>query len=126
MASASDDWDDWDDEVEYEPREVYEAVLRRLELNTGGYQPPLASKQTVRCSAIWSGGFPSDAVDKALKKARQNGDLFRWYHDAEERYYLGVDDPAALRERVTAYAQRRSEPRKDLIAVANQRIMALE
>lgn len=121
------DYDDWDggEEESAPTKEVYESVLGHLRHNTGGYQPPLHRQAPHRC-AICDRGYKPEWVDNAINRARTNGDIFRWKDPRDGKMYLGLDDADELRERVASYAQRRSEPRKDLISVANQRIQYLQ
>lgn len=115
--------DEWEEEEPVDRRYVYEKVVNRLYYNTGGAQPPLATRATIRRGVVFSGeGLPVKAVNNALQKTRQDGKIFRWKHPNEGRHYLGIDDPEILREKVASYAERISTPRTDLIGVANQRI----
>lgn len=119
--ATTDDHPEYDEEEERAPaKEVYHTLLRTLEYNTGGRQPPLHRQAPLR-QMVGRERYKPEWVKNAVEKARQNEEIFRW-RDDEGTAYLGLDDPDVLREKVASYAQRRDEPRKDLISVANQRI----
>lgn len=91
-------------------------VVTRIDYNTGGYQPPVTREASIK-SALCRRNKPS-WVDKAITEARKNDQIFRYNYDGTA--YLGIDDTEKLREKVASYAERRKEPRKDLIAIANE------
>lgn len=115
-----------DDEDRPPAKEVYQSVLGSLDNNTGGRQPPIHRQPPLRHMVNrgkW--GYNPKRVKKAVEKAIQNGDVFRWEHPNGD-VYLGLDDVEKLREKVASYAERREDPRTDLISVANQRIQYLK
>lgn len=98
----------------------YESVRSRVEHNTGGYQPPIAPKPSITAGVVRCGHQP-DAVESAISKLCQDGDLFRWRDSRDGTLYLGIDDIETLRAKISSYATRRDDPRQDLIGIANQR-----
>lgn len=107
-------------EQEASPKEIYEHLLAVLDHNTGGYQPPIHRQAPLR-QMVNRGRCDPKRVKHAVEKARQNGDVFRWRSD-DGTAYLGIDNADELRGKLSGYAESRDEPRKDLIAVANQRV----
>ncbi len=109
-------------------KEVYEAVVRAVDYNSGRMQPPLASQpsviQTLHSSG--HGRYGLEEVHRAITAACANGDLFRTT-DREGRVRLGIDDEQKLVEKVAAYFSwvDKDRRRKDVIGLANARIQQL-
>ncbi|WP_137288857.1 hypothetical protein [Natronorubrum halophilum] len=104
-------------------KEVYEKIIRVVDLNSGHKQPPLASKPSVvgnRCRS----GYSLEEISRAITAARSNGDLFQ-VEDDEGRVRLGIDDDEVLLEKIETYLSRADDPREDLIGLANKRIQFL-
>ncbi|WP_254768212.1 hypothetical protein [Salinilacihabitans rarus] len=104
-------------------KEVYEAVIRAVDFNSGRMQPPLASQPSV-IGTLYRGRYGLDEVHRAITAARANGDLVR-VRDAEGRVRLGIDDRWRLREKIDSYRRTVDGPRRDLIGLANRRVQQL-
>lgn len=114
------------DDAKQVAHDRYARVVGRVRHNTGGYQPPLASQASIIGSLCGGpGGDDHRAIRRALSKALENGDLFRW-ESADGTQYLGLDDADALRDRIASHATRREDPARQLCAVASLRIQHLE
>lgn len=107
-------------------KEVYEAVIRAVDYNSGRKQPPLAKQSSVigTLHASGYGRFGLEEVHKAITAARRNGDLFR-AEDARGDVRLGINDRWKLREKIESNLSRVEDPRDDVIGLANQRIQQL-
>lgn len=97
-------------------REVYERVLRMVECQTGGPQPPMVRRGPL-LGVIQRSNFSLEQGERALRAAVANGDLL-FYADA----YARVDEDALLAV-VEAEADR-AEPRHELIAQCNHLLAA--
>lgn len=124
-------------ESETNLRDVYTTVIKRVEHNTGGYQPPLATEASIQGGVYRSYSTHDDVtpqtVHSCLMKACQDGRLFRWRDETDpdatgdsDTVYVGLDEIDALRQRIASYVDRRDDPNTRLIAVANQRIAHLQ
>ena len=118
------------DQTEVERRkrskEVYEAVIRCVDYNSGRMQPPLAKQSSVIGSlhAAGYGRYGLEELHRAITAARRNGDLFRVEDDRGD-VRLGIDDAETLLEKIESNRSRRESPRRDVIGLANQRIQYL-
>ncbi|QLG47913.1 hypothetical protein [Natrinema halophilum] len=103
-------------------KEVYEALIRAVDYNSGHMQPPLA-KQTSVIGTLHGAGygrFGLDELHKAITAARRNGDLFRATDD-EGDTRLGINNAERLLEKIETNRSRVDEPRRDVIGLANRR-----
>lgn len=91
-------------------------LVRRLDYNTGGRQPPVTREASIR-AALCRRKKPS-RVDAEIKTARDNDRIFRYNYNGTA--YLGLDDVDALRSKIESYVERREDPRTDLIGIANE------
>ena len=118
-----------------EPR-CYETVVRIIEMNTGGVQPPLASRGAIgvvakHARAGRTPGWTLDEVERSLALACDRHVLFQWHDDDGEAgrspgtVYYGLDDATRLREKTAEHATRASTPNRVLIGAANSRIASL-
>ena len=107
-------------------KEVYEALIRAVDHNSGHRQPPLAKQSSVigTLHTAGYGRYGLEELHKAITAARRNGDLFR-DEDAEGRTYLGINDRWKLRKKIESNLSRGDGSRDDLIGLANQRIQQL-
>lgn len=99
-----------------ERKAVYEGVLRAVERNTGGRQPAgirLTTLLANRCRA----GDDREQVEKAIRAARENGDLIRWA-DHEGRTRLARTDDDSLLEVIEQEAETEN-PDQGLIGWCN-------
>lgn len=101
-------------------RETYERVFGIVAHNTGGTQPPMAALSSVKIAASHAGLDP-DQVSKAIRAARENGDLL--VDPAGER--VACCDAASLRAVLRVEADR-AEPWRALIAQCNRRLREVE
>ena len=107
-------------------KEVYEAVIRAVDYNSGHRQPPLA-KQTSVIGTLHAAGYGRiglEELHKAITAALRNGDLFR-DTDGEGNTRLGINDAEKLLEKVETNLSRCESPRKDVIGLANKRVQTL-
>lgn len=106
-------------------KEVYEAVIRAVDHNSGHKQPPLAKKTSVigTLHAAGYGRFGLEELHKAITAARRNGDLFR-AEDGEGDLRLGINDAETLVEKNRTYFSRVEKPqrRADIVALANNQL----
>ncbi|PCR89296.1 hypothetical protein [Natrinema ejinorense] len=107
-------------------KEVYEALIRAVDHNSGHCQPPLAKKSSVigTLHGAGYGRYGLEELRKAIRAACRNGDLFE-VEDDEGRTRLGINDRWKLREKIETNLSRVDEPRADVIGLANQRIQQL-
>lgn len=112
-----------DDDV---PRkQLYDGVIGTVDKQTGGYQPPFVRQEPI----IAQIGYPKyrhQWVRDALLLALRDGKLCRTQNPETGDTILGINDADVLREKVSSYAERRKEPRADLIGIAYRRISQLE
>lgn len=102
-----------DDHSRAESRERYETILAIVAHNTGGRQPPLASKRAILTSAGHA-GIDGMAARRTLEAAVANDDLF-----AYEGAYAVVDSPS-LRAVIEATVEADTPTDKRLVATANR------
>lgn len=101
-------------------KETYERVCRIVAYNTGGPQPPMAALYSVKTIASHA-GLDAGQVDRAIRAARENGDLL--VDPAGER--VACCDGESLRAVIDAEVAR-AEPRPELIGACNRRLRDLE
>jgi len=100
-----------------ERKELYESILRVVEYNTGdGFTAGmhLGSLVANRTRA----GHDLDAIQTALKAARENGDLLQ-YTDHEGRQRVTLTDDSSLLTVIKDEANR-EHPNEELIARCNK------
>lgn len=86
-----------------DPRRVYERVLRIVQYNTGGPQPASVWRLST-VSIATNAGMDSNQVDKAVRAARDNGDLLA--HDRDGHTRLARTDTASVRSLLLEEADR--------------------
>ena len=93
-------------------KEAYHKVLGVVEHNTGGKQPAMVSRTTVRQIASTS-GFSASESKTAIRAAVENGDLITWHGKL-----FRTDEPSLL---AILETERESDtPRRGLIARCNK------
>ncbi|ELZ12480.1 hypothetical protein C478_10401 [Natrinema thermotolerans DSM 11552] len=104
-------------------KEVYEALVRAVDYNSGRKQPPLAKKTSVigTLHGAGYGRFGLEELDKAITAACRNGDLFR-AKDADGDVRLGINDAEKLLEKVESNLSCCNNPRGDIIELANRQL----
>ncbi|QCC60733.1 hypothetical protein NP511_01970 [Natrinema thermotolerans] len=107
-------------------KEVYEALVRAVDYNSGRKQPPLAKKTSVigTLHGAGYGRFGLEELDKAITAACRNGDLFR-AEDGNGDVRLGINDRWKLREKIESNLSCVEEPRDDVIGLANAQVEKL-
>ncbi|NUC71688.1 hypothetical protein HTZ84_05090 [Haloterrigena sp. SYSU A558-1] len=107
-------------------KEVYDALIRAVDYNTGRVQPPLAKQSSVigTLHAAGHGSYGLEELHRAITAARRNGDLFR-VEDNRGDVRLGIDDAETLIEKIETNRSYRESPRRNVIGLANQRIQYL-
>ncbi|WP_265109198.1 hypothetical protein [Halosolutus halophilus] len=118
------------DQTEVERRkrtkQVYEAVLRAVDYNSGHRQPPLAKQSSViqTLHAAGYGHYGLEELHRAITAALSNGDLFRARDDKDD-VRLGINDAEKLLEKIETNRSRCESLQRDVIGLANQRIQKL-
>lgn len=104
-----------------ERREVYEAVLRTLDAQTSPKQRPGVRRTTLtRILSPPSGTYDLDAVENAIRAARDHGDILTWPdHDGRPRYTQARVDKL---RRLAMWEANREHYRTEIIAWANQMV----
>lgn len=98
-----------------DPAAVYRRLLGIVEHNTGGPQPPMAWERSIRTIAGHA-GLDSEAVGKAIRAARGNGDLITVTRDGRR---LARTDEDSIRA-VLEWEVERDDPSKELVAKCNR------
>ncbi|SEW10558.1 hypothetical protein [Natrinema salifodinae] len=109
-------------------KEVYGALIRAVDHNSGRKQPPLAKKTSVigTLHAAGHGRYGLEELHKAITAACRNGDLFR-AEDDQGDLRLGINDAEKLDKKNRTYFSRVDEPqrRSDVVGIANKRVQKL-
>ena len=107
-------------------KDVYDAVVRTVDFNSGRKQPPLAKQSSViqTLHATGYGRYGLEELHKAIMAARRNDDLFR-AKDEQEDVYLGINDAEALVEKIESNLEHANSVNGDVIGLANARVQEL-
>lgn len=110
-----------------ERRERYEAVLRTIAHNTG--RPGLPQRagidaMHIRVHLVGHGPYSVEAVDKALRAAIENDDVWRW-RDEEGTVRYTRQTIEAVRAMIAEQAAR-EHPDRELIGRCNGMLQALQ
>ncbi|ELY66363.1 hypothetical protein [Natronococcus jeotgali] len=105
---------------------AYETVIHTIEFNSGRVQPPLAKQPSVIGSlhAAGYGSYGLDSLHSTIVACCESGDLFR-AKDAKADPRLGINNEQRLVEKIESNLSYDSDPRTDVIGLANQRIAFL-
>lgn len=106
-----------------EAKDVYESVIRTVDLNSGHRQPPLAKESSV-LATLCNGRHSLDNINRAITAARANGDLFVAKTRDGTRYF-GIDDEQQLVEKIGSHFSRVEDRREDIVGLANRRVQEL-
>lgn len=107
-------------------KDVYEAVIRTVDFNSGRVQPPLAKQSSV-IGSLHAAGYRSyglDSLHSTIVACCESGDLFG-AKDATGDPRLGINNEQRLVEKIESNLSYDNDPRTDMIGLANQRIAFL-
>jgi|GEM_PF-483321 len=107
-------------------KDVYEAVVRAVDYNSGRKQPPLAKQSSViqTLHGAGYGRYGLEELHKAITAARRNGDLFR-AKDERGDVRLGINEAEALVEKIESNLEHANSVNGDVIGLANARVQEL-
>ncbi|QLH78692.1 hypothetical protein HZS55_15960 [Halosimplex rubrum] len=99
-----------DEETRADRKERYHRVLRTVALNTGGAQHPGCRPYQIRLILCAHANLPVDGVERSVRAAVENDDLYRWT-DGEGRERLTLATKPDLRGVAVYWAERGDQQR---------------
>lgn|GEM_PF-2540746 len=109
------------EETRADRKDRYERVLRTVGLNTGGVQHPGCRPHEIRLTLCAHADLPVDGVNKAIRAAVENDDLFRWT-DASGKERLTLACKPDLRRVAKYWADHGDQQRLEAVNQAIEQV----